>query len=51
MILWKEEELKFVELKRQGKDRIRQTQIDFLERALKNGIPIENFEIFEWKEK
>ncbi|MFZ4741692.1 MAG: VRR-NUC domain-containing protein [Bacteroidales bacterium] len=51
LILWKEEELKFVELKRQGKDRIRQTQIEFLERALKNGIPIENFEIFEWKEK
>jgi hypothetical protein len=51
LILWKDNELKFVELKRQGRDHIRQTQIDFLERALENGIPIENFEIFEWIEK
>lgn len=48
LILWKDKEIRFVELKRKGKDKIRQTQIDFLERALKIGIPIENFEIIEW---
>ncbi len=51
LILWKDNEIKFVELKRKGKDKIRQTQIDFLDRATKYGIPIENFEIFEWTEK
>ena len=51
LILWKNKELKFVELKRKGKDKIRQTQINFLERALLIGIPIENFEIFEWTKK
>jgi hypothetical protein len=50
LILWKNEKLKFVELKRQKKDKIRQTQIDFLERAIRNGIGIENFEIYEWEE-
>ena len=50
LILWKNKELRFVELKRKGKDKIRPTQIDFLERALKTGIPIENFEIYEWTE-
>ena len=51
LILWKNKEMKFVELKRKGKDKIRQTQIDFMERAIKAGVPIENFEIFEWIEK
>lgn len=51
LILWKDNELKFVELKRLGKDYIRQTQIDFLDRALKNGVPVESFEIFEWIEE
>ena len=51
LILWKENEIRFVELKRKNKDKIRQTQIDFLDRATKYGIPIENFEIFEWTEK
>jgi hypothetical protein len=51
LILWKKKELKFVELKRKNKDKIRQTQIDFLERALMVGIGLDNFEIYEWKEK
>ncbi|QTD36343.1 VRR-NUC domain-containing protein [Polaribacter batillariae] len=50
LILWKQNEIKFVELKRKGKDKIRKTQIEFLERAIKNGISVESFEIYEWKE-
>lgn len=48
LILWKNREIRFVELKRKGKDSIRQTQIDFLARALRVGIPLKKFEIFEW---
>ena len=51
LILWKNDQINFVELKRKNKDKIRQTQIDFLERAIKYGIPLENFEIYEWTEK
>lgn len=51
LILWKSQEIRYVELKRRGKDAIRQTQIDFLNRALNYGVPINNFEIYEWKEK
>lgn len=51
LILWKNNSIKFVELKRKGKDKLRQTQIDFLNRAIKSGISINGFEIFEWNEK
>ena len=51
LILWKNNTLKFVELKRQKKDKIRQTQIDFLDRALGKGMAVDDFEIYEWKEK
>jgi hypothetical protein len=51
LILWKSKQILFVELKRKNKDKIRQTQIDFLVRAISCGIPQENFEIFEWTEK
>jgi len=48
LLLWKNQELKFVELKRKKKDKIRQNQIQFLNSALKVGYDIEDFEIFEW---
>lgn len=48
LILWKGNNIRFVELKRKGKDRIRQSQVDFLKRALKAGVSLENFEVFEW---
>lgn len=50
LILWKENEIKFIELKRKGKDRIQQSQIDFFERALNIGLLLDSFEIFEWTE-
>ena len=48
LLLWKGKQIYFVELKRKSKDKIRSTQIEFLERALAAGVPLENFEIFEW---
>ena len=50
LILWKGNKIEFVELKRKGKDKIRNTQIEFLKRALNAEIEIDNFEIFEWSE-
>lgn len=49
LILWKKNQLKFVELKRKGKDKIRSTQIEFLEKAINCGLQARNFEIFEWE--
>lgn len=51
LILWKKGQIKFVELKRKNKDKIRQTQLNFFERALKSGFSISSFEIYEWTEK
>ena len=38
----------FIELKRRGKDRISSAQVDFLLRAIQNGLELKNFAIFEW---
>jgi hypothetical protein len=38
----------FVELKRKGKDRIRQSQIDWLDHSLQNGLSVDEFLIVEW---
>lgn len=48
LLLWKDGELKFVELKRKKKDAIRQTQITFLNSAIKCGYHLDQFEILEW---
>lgn len=48
LLLWKDGELKFVELKRKGKDAIRHSQTQFLESAIACGFRIEQFEIIEW---
>jgi hypothetical protein len=50
LLLWKGQEIKFVELKRKGKDKIKQAQIDFFERALNVGYVSGNFEFYEWEE-
>lgn len=51
LILWRNNEIRFVELKRQRKDKIRKTQIDFLNKALESGFSVDSFEIYEWIEK
>ncbi|MGC2238769.1 MAG: hypothetical protein WA584_21620 [Pyrinomonadaceae bacterium] len=45
---WKEKRVIFVESKRQSKDKIRETQIRFLESALNCGLSKESFLIVEW---
>ncbi|MEJ6980532.1 VRR-NUC domain-containing protein [Pedobacter sp. P351] len=49
LLLWKDGDLKFVELKRKGKDSIRPTQIQFLDSALRCGYQVQHFEIIEWE--
>ena len=48
LMLWKEDELKFVELKRVGTDKLRDSQIGFYKRAIEKGYKSDQFEIFEW---
>ncbi len=45
---WKEDKIIFAESKRFSKDRIRETQIKFLEAALAYGLHKESFLIVEW---
>jgi len=49
LLLWKDSEIKFVELKKKGEDKIRATQIAFLEKALSAGHSIDAFELYEWE--
>ena len=51
LLLWRNESIFFVELKRSKKDQIRDSQISFLERAINKGILPQNFEIYEWDVK
>ena len=46
---WKRSDHLFVEAKRRGKDRIRNSQRKWLETALTSGVPLESFLIFEWE--
>lgn len=49
LLLWDDNNaFKFVELKRTGKDNIRTSQLDFLERAIDAGYKMNQFEIYEW---
>ncbi len=45
---WKENEVIFAESKRQGRDRIRNSQRIWLEAAISYGLPLESFLIVEW---
>lgn len=48
VIAWKNDQLIFAESKHKGKDRIRQTQIDWLAAAFRYGLKPENFLVIEW---
>jgi len=45
---WKEDDYLFLELKREAKDYIRESQIKWLESALESGVPSDSFAILEW---
>lgn len=45
---WKEDKIIFAEAKRQSKDKIRTTQIKWLEAAFKSGLNQDSFLIVEW---
>jgi hypothetical protein len=49
VFVWKGTEMLFIELKRQKKDNIRETQLQWLEKSLDSGLVKENFAFVEWK--
>jgi hypothetical protein len=48
---WKGESYLFAESKRQGRDKIRDTQRRWLEAAINCGVPLTSFLVVEWKEE
>jgi len=48
VLLWRGESILFIELKRLKKDRIRVSQINWLEKSLDSGLNENNFMILEW---
>lgn len=48
VVVWKDDAMLFLELKRRGKDRIQQTQIEWLDAALAYGLRPEHFALVEW---
>lgn len=48
VLVWKDNQILFIELKRKKKDKIQDTQILWLEESLKEGLLPENFILFEW---
>jgi hypothetical protein len=49
VLAWKDSRYVFAESKRKGKDRIRKTQVRWLEAALRAGVPLQCFCICEWE--
>ena len=49
LVLWKDETIFFIELKRRARDRIRDTQIDWLQAALSHGLDLKSFAILQWE--
>ena len=45
---WRGDQIRFVELKRIDKDKIRSTQIAWLEAAIDEGFPLSCFTVVEW---
>jgi hypothetical protein len=45
---WKDSEVLFCEAKHQGKDKLTDAQLRFIEGALACGIPLNSFPIAEW---
>lgn len=48
VLVWKDDQSLFLELKRSKKDQIRDSQIAWLEAALAEGLKPENFALIEW---
>lgn len=48
VLVWKDDQLLFVELKRSKKDRVQESQISWLEQSLLEGLETENFAFIEW---
>ena len=48
VLIWKDDQLFFVELKRLKKDKIQESQITWLEQSLSNGLSTINFVFIEW---
>lgn len=46
---WKDDRALFIELKRQKRDAIQESQIVWLETCLENGLNTANFALIEWK--
>jgi hypothetical protein len=51
VVAWDEEQVLFMELKRRKQDRVRATQLSWLETGLRIGLRVEQFLIVEWKSK
>lgn len=49
VFMWRGSEVRFIESKRAGKDRMRESQVAWLEAALSVGIPLAAFTIVEWQ--
>ena len=49
LVLWKDEAILFVELKRRLRDQIRGTQIDWLQAARSLGLDLKCFAILQWE--
>ncbi|REJ81019.1 MAG: hypothetical protein DWQ44_05345 [Bacteroidetes bacterium] len=49
LIIWNESEILFIELKRKNKDRIQNSQIEFMKAAIAHDFTTENFRILEWE--
>ncbi len=48
VFVWKDSQVLFIELKRKGKDRIQNSQNEWLEASLSSGLNIKNFLLVEW---
>lgn len=48
VVLWKEDKLLFIELKRSKRDRIQDSQISWLEQSIFLGLKTDNFAFIEW---
>jgi hypothetical protein len=51
VFVWKEEEIMFAESKRSGRDKIRASQMRWLEGAVRSGFGLESFLVVEWSLK
>ncbi len=49
LFLWKDSEVLFIELKRKKKDKIQDSQREWLEHSLAHGLRPENFAFVEWE--